>query len=269
MLTKLGIKADQIDKLQELPSQQLLDAVSPSLQPPNPDQLAGPEGIVLAPVVGNRYLPGHPFDPVAAPTAAEIPLLIGTNRDENALTLAAWPELRNMNDAELRRRLVPILGKNLDPVLNVYRKTRPKATPWELFIGIISEDRRLGCIKIAERKLAGGTAPVYMYLLMWETNYKDYLYKACHTLDIPMVFDNTDDVPLSGTRPDKHELAAAMSDAWSSFARYGNPSHPGIPKWEPYTIEKRSTMILDVPCRLVVDPYRDELDAWKGIDQTP
>jgi para-nitrobenzyl esterase len=269
MLAKLGVKADQVDKVQDLPAQQLLDAISPSLQPPNPDQLAGPEGVVLAPVVGNRYLPAHPFDPVAAPTAADIPLLIGTNRDENALTLAGFPELRTINEAELRRRLMPLLGKNLDRVLDVYRRTRPAASPWELLIGIISEERRLGCVQIAERKLKGGTAPVFMYLLMWETDYQNHLYKACHTLDIPMVFNNENDVPLTGSRPDKHELAAAMCGAWSAFARYGNPSHPGIPQWKPYTIKERSTMILDVPCRPVMDPYREELDAWKDIDQTP
>lgn len=101
-----------------------------------------------------------------------------------------------------------------------------------------------------------------MYLLTWESDYQDYLYKACHALDVPFVFDNVDDVPLTGSRPNKYELAASMSKAWSAFARNGNPSHPGIPEWEPYTIKKRSTMILDVPCRLEVDPYRAELDAW-------
>jgi para-nitrobenzyl esterase len=167
-----------------------------------------------------------------------------------------------MTLSEVHKRLEPMLGDKLNRVLNVYRKTRPDATPWELFIGIISEDRRLGCIKIAERKLAGGAAPVYMYLMTWETDYQDYLYKACHALDVPLVFNNEDDVPLTGSRPDKHEIASSMSKAWSAFARNGNPGHPGIPEWEPYSMKKRSTMILDVPCRLEVDPYRAELDAW-------
>lgn len=262
MLAKLGIKASQIDKLQNLPAQQILDAIAPSLALPNPEQPAGPEGIVLAPVVEGHYLPIHPFEPVAAPTASDIPLLIGTTRDENALTLGGYPQLRGMALSEARKRLEPMLGSKLNRVLGVYQETRPHATPWELFIGIISEDRRLGCIKIAERKLAGGTAPVYMYLFTWESDYQDYLYKACHALDIPFVFNNEDDVPLTGSRPDKHELAASMSKAWSAFARCGDPGHPGIPKWEPYTCEKRSTMILDVPCRVEVDPYRAELDAW-------
>jgi carboxylesterase type B len=133
----------------------------------------------------------------------------------------------------------------------------------------ISEDRRLGCIKLAERKLAGGAAPVFMYLFTWESDYLGGLFKAAHALEIPFAFDNADDVPLTGARPDKHELAAAMSEAWIAFAREGNPSHPGIPKWEPYTTSRRATMILDVPCRLEIDPAREELDAWEGMEVIP
>ncbi|GAG35181.1 unnamed protein product, partial [marine sediment metagenome] len=48
-------------------------------------------------------------------------------------------------------------------------------------------------------------------------------------------------------------------------ARSGNPNHPGIPKWKPYTADNRATMILDVPCRVEIDPFREELDAWGGI----
>ena len=77
------------------------------------------------------------------------------------------------------------------------------------------------------------------------------------------------ELPLTGERPDKHELAAAVSDAWAAFARNGDPSHSGIPKWEPYTIENRATMLLDVPCHLEIDPAREELDAWAGMEVIP
>jgi para-nitrobenzyl esterase len=108
-----------------------------------------------------------------------------------------------------------------------------------------------------------------MYLFTWESNFLGGLFKACHALEIPFAFDNTDDVPMTGDRPDKHELAAAISEAWAAFARSGDPSHPGIPKWEPYTVDKRATMLLDIPCRLENDPYREELDAWEGMEVIP
>lgn len=108
-----------------------------------------------------------------------------------------------------------------------------------------------------------------MYLFIYVSNFLGGLLKAGHGTEIPFVFDNTDDVPFTGDRPYKYQMATAISEAWIAFARTGNPSRPGIPEWEPYTLEKRATMILDVPCRLEYDPGREELDAWEGMDIIP
>jgi para-nitrobenzyl esterase len=220
-------------------------------------------------VVDGHYLPANPFDPVAAPSASNIPLIIGTNRDENALFLARDPRRRRLTESELIERLKPDLGDNMDRILNTYKKTRPDATPWDLLVGITSEARRIGCRKLVERKLAGGDAPVYMYLFTYESNFVGGLLKAGHAIEIPFAFDNADDVPMVGDRSDKHDLASAMSEAWIAFARSGNPSHQGIPTWKPYTLGNRETMILDVPCRMENDPAREELDAWEGMEIIP
>jgi para-nitrobenzyl esterase len=270
ILAVLGFKANQIDKLQQLPAEQLLDAVK-KLAPLAPDKgmVGSPDIMGLSPVVDGLYLPAHPFDPVAAPPSVNVPLIIGTNRDEIALMLAKNPQRGMLEEWEVKQHLAPILGDKLDYIYSVYQRARPQASPWDLYIGILGEDRRLGCIKLAERRLAQDSAPIYMYLFTWATDYDQGFYKSCHALEIPFVFDNVDDIPLTGSRPDKYELVAAMSGAWSTFARSGDPNYPGIPKWEPYTCEKRATMIFDVPCRLEIDPYREELDAWQGMDVIP
>jgi len=271
-LAALGIKKNQIDKLQRVPAQRLLDVSRKLEAEAASKRVTGlPTGDVMwfSPVVDGRYLPAHPFDPVAAPTSADVSLMIGTNRDELALALATDSRRGTLDESESKKLLAPLLGDRVDDIYGVYRRTRPMASSWDLYVGIISEGRRLGSIKLVERKSAIGTAPAFMYLLTWETDYDGGFYKSCHALEIPFVFDHVDDVPLTGSRPDKYELAASMSGAWSAFARNGDPSHPGIPKWNAYTRENRATMIFDVPCRLEVDPYREELDAWKGMDIIP
>ncbi|MBU4078592.1 carboxylesterase family protein, partial [Patescibacteria group bacterium] len=90
-------------------------------------------------------------------------------------------------------------------------------------------------------------------------------FKAGHGIEIPFVFDITDDVPMVGNRPEKYEVATAMSRAWAAFAKTADPSHPGIPRWEPYTVNQRATMIFDAPSQLMIDPFREELDAWEGV----
>jgi para-nitrobenzyl esterase len=49
-----------------------------------------------------------------------------------------------------------------------------------------------------------------------------------------------------------------MSTAWVAFARTGNPNHKKLPMWEPFTAEKRPTMIFNTECRAANDPYREE-----------
>ncbi len=272
LLALLGIKGNEIEKLQAVPAQMLLEAL---LKLPTPSGVsksfsasAGPI-LLLAPVMDGLNLPAHPFDPVASPYLNDVPLIIGSNRDEMALFVAMDPRRRRLTEQELRERLTAVFGEKADHLIATYQKTRPKATPWDLFVGILSEDRRLGCLRLAENKMVAGTAPVFMYLFRWESDYKGYLFKSCHALEIPFVFDNVDALPLVGERPDRYELATVMSRTWAAFARHGDPNHPGIPNWPAYTLQDRATMIFDTPCYVENDPARNELDAWQGMEVIP
>jgi len=113
----------------------------------------------------------------------------------------------------------------------------------------------------AERKTTQGTAAVYMYLFTWESPAFGGKYGSCHTFDVPFVFDNVDAASqLYGPSPDprRYELAASVSKSWAAFAHRGDPTHSGIPKWEPYTVNERATMVLNYSCELVRDPLRDD-----------
>src|SRR5215469_5455767 len=268
LLAHLGLGAGQLAALQTLPHERLTDALttlpSPPADPTRPWPIRG-NALLLRPVVDGAHLPAHPFDPVAAPAAADVPLLIGTNKDEAALFLAADPRRRRLEEAELIERLTPMLGGRRDEILGVYREQRPRDTPWDLLIGIASETTRLASIRLAERKIAGGAAPVYMYLFTWESEHFGGLFKSAHAMEIPFVFDHPDAAPMTGSRPERYELAAAMSRAWAAFAHIGDPNHDGLPAWPAYDVQDRATMLFDVPSRSENDPRREERLAWEGM----
>jgi para-nitrobenzyl esterase len=266
LLAQLRIAPNQIEQLQQLPHERLMQALRELTRLGGdglPDTPGG-RAMLLSPVVDGALLPAHPFDPVAAPEAASVPLLIGTNKDEAALFLVRQPQAGALSFEQLHERLRPTLGDRTEAIVAVYRQQRPAATAWDLLVGISSEDRRLLSIETAERRAVGSATPVYMYLFTWESDAAHGLMKAAHSLDVPFVFDTVDASPIAGSRPDRQQLADTLSETWLAFARSGNPNHAGIAAWPAYDSERRATMLLDVPCRVEDDPRREERLAWQG-----
>ncbi|MQA00802.1 MAG: carboxylesterase family protein [Dehalococcoidia bacterium] len=254
LLAHLGIGHGELHRPQEMPFEQLTEAMG---------TLPGP-AFIPVPVMEGDYLPAHPFDPAPAPTATTVPLIVGTNKDEAALFSAGDPRRRKLDESELHERLQPLLGDRWQEVLAVYRRCRPDDTPWDLWVGINSEARRLAAVTLAERHAAAGGAPVYMYLFEWESDFMGGLFKAAHAMEIPFVFDNADRVPMTGERADRGELAASMSTTWAAFARNGNPDHEALPSWPAFDAASRATMVFDVPPRLEHDPGSEERLVWRG-----
>ncbi len=109
LLAHLGIGRTELHRLQDLPHEQLTAGLA--TMPGGAGM-----GIVMgvAPVVDGTFLPRHPFHPDAPPTALNVPVMIGTNKDEAALFLARDSRRRRLEDAELPARLQPLLGDRTD-----------------------------------------------------------------------------------------------------------------------------------------------------------
>jgi para-nitrobenzyl esterase len=264
LLTELEIEEDPVAGLKALPFDEISAAVA-RLE----GRATAAEGAPVfgfRPVVGNRHLPAHPFDPVASPHARDVRVLIGTNADEMTLLTVSDPERGRLTEQGVVARLESMVGEHAHDILAVYRAQRPEASPWDVYVAILGDRTfRLPSILLAERHLAAGGSPLYFYLFAWESDYGDPPMRAAHALEIPFVFDSADIVPLTGTRAGQAELTDAVSGAWIAFARNGDPNHAGIPDWQPYDAEQRNTLVFDVPSRSVTDPMREERLAWEGV----
>jgi para-nitrobenzyl esterase len=214
------------------------------------------------PVIDGATLPGGPFAPAAPAIAADIPLLIGTNRDEVNLFFGMAPWAEGLSEDKLRDAARQFLGDRTDAIVAAYRAARPDASPRDLVLSIATDQSiRLPSLTIAERKVAQHGAPVYVYLFTWATPVVDGRLGACHALEIPFVFDNLDKTRLTGDSPTRGVLADAMSRAWIEFAYKDNPNHGGIPYWPAYNTAERPTMIFDLQCRVENDPLGAERKA--------
>lgn len=221
--------------------------------------------LYLGPVLDARALPVHPFWPQAPVQSAGIPMVIGNTHDETRAFLGNDPHNFELGWDELPGKLETQQYVDLLPsvVIDEYRRLYPQYSPSEVFFAATTAGRSWrGAVEELEARArqGAGAAPTWAYQLDWYARGGEAeKLRAFHTLDIPLVFDNLD-TPESrtGTSDDARAMAATMRDALLAFARHGDPNHAGLPRWEPYDLARRQTMVFDSPSQQVDDPRGGE-----------
>jgi len=244
LVDKLGLTAGTIEQIRELPVADIRAA------------LAG-TGAASAPTIDGRTLTRHPFEPDAAPGGRNVPLMLGTNRTENSLFMgAADPTVFDLSweglHAALERQYP---DKDIAAIVAGYRQLQPDADPADIYFEATTDARWLtGHVIQAERKVAQGGAPVWLYLFNWDTPVDGGKWRSPHALEIGFVFDNVAlSESMSGVGEEQQRVADLMADTWIAFARHGDPNNPAIPRWPPYDLEGRPVMVLDASPEVVND----------------
>lgn len=237
---------------------------APSLGPgtvvPDANSNVQPE-LMVWPFIDGEILPEQPFGDGAPAISADKPLIVGGCKDESVFFYRMDKSAFSLDEEGLRSRLTPILSDRTDAWIETFRKSRPDATPSQLFMAITTaKPWRAHAIKLAEMKAAQEAAPIYSYILDYRSPEKvpgtNYAEGSPHAADIAMKFDTASQ--FGPKRPERLKTASNMGEMWATFARTGVPGAKGQPEWTPYTLENRETMIIDYECRMVDDPEREE-----------
>ena len=244
-LAELNLSKEQLEQLHTIPAERICVAQQ---------RVTAQTRLSWGPSVDGHVLPAHPFDPTAPELSASIPLLIGTNLNEQVHGCDN-PDVDALTQDELSKRVQQRHGANAAAIIDAYRRDYPSAKPFDLWSVISAAPARSNAATQAERKASQGAAPAYQYLFAWQTPMLDGRPRAFHSCEIAFVFDNGElCVNLTGGRPDALALAEQMSRAWVNFARHGDPNHAGLPRWSPYTAAERATMVFDTRCEVRNDP---------------
>jgi para-nitrobenzyl esterase len=281
VLKGLGLSPADLHKLAEVPSQAfvdiqvqaeqgrgaLVDINDPKIELLHRANFDRPGS--WGPVVDGVVLPTHPFDPLVSPLAADIPLMVGHNRDESTFFNMARPDTFTMDNTALKARLTREFGEYADRIEATYRRLHPGYSPSQLYIAI-SSDVWFGndSVTVAERK-SRQPAPVYRYRLDYQSDFvipgTQYRFGAGHASDINLKFCNYDLRGLHGGGPGAEKAARNMSEMWATFARTSHPGAMGQPDWPRYDRTTRQTMLIDVECRVASDLEGEVRQMWESI----
>jgi len=235
LMEKLGVTT--IEELLKVPTMDLMKA-----------------GSRTGPVLDGYSIIRHPFFPDAPEISSNIPIMIGSCKDETTLFQQQDSTLFNLDEKDLLGKMInsAIPEDKANELLALYKRDYPNDTPSDIYFRMTADRGfRSGAIKLAELKLAQNKGKVWMYYSQYDTPIEDGKLRAFHTYDLPLTMRLT-------LVPEAEQLSRQMSAAWAAFARYGNPSTSELP-WPEYSLEKRTTMIFDVDKSEAVDnPNEDE-----------
>lgn len=230
-------------------------------------------GMTLMPMVGDDVLPERPLTALAAGAAADIPLLLGTTRDEWRLFYLAPQAMgrgqgRPEPDAE---RLLHEFERTLPGrgalMLARYRQLYPELPGSELFCRYETDRMfRLPSYRLAEARF-GQAASTWHYLFDWPCAW-DKRLGSCHVMEVPFVFGITDRPTgqfFTGGGEAAAALSVAMRTAWTAFARGQAPAAPGWPEWLPYRQAERASLSIAALTRREDDPESARRLLWQDI----
>lgn len=242
ILEVLGLSANEVDKLKDVPYDELLAAGNKALA------IVAKEGkgrVGWGPVCDGDFIPLQPGAPGAEALAKDIPLIMGSNQVEFGMS-SRVPGLLLGDEETVIKELSKTYGDESDDYVEAFKKAYPNAKmPSDMAdIDMMFRPRLLEFVKL--KSTVEGGAPVYNYLFKWNAPHLDGMLKSIHCQEIAFVFNNTYRTEeYNGGTPEAYSLAKKMSKTWATFAHTGNPNNDSIPEWEPFTEKGGATMLFD------------------------
>ena len=259
-ISKLGFHVMDIKSLQKVPVNKIIDTFAEFM-----------EGVVqrdevesFVPVIDDKTLPEYPLNAVSKGFSRDIPLLIGTNKDEMTINYLFLSSIPKINDDELLNSVLKVLNRlghnesKAKKMIKVY-KDENQGIPLQdiLFKFLTDLWYRIISIRLAEAQ-SKYQQNTFMYLFTWPSPDMEGKLGAPHSLEIPFVFGTLTKPKMdswTGKGKEVDNLSDKMMECWIAFAHTGNPNHDDIPEWPPYEVENRATMFMGTEFKIVNAPF--------------
>jgi para-nitrobenzyl esterase len=266
VLSSLKLQPNQVDSLQKIPFPKLADAGKKALKivAEKMKQEGKPVigfGLSWGPSRDGEILPYQLFAPEVFELSKNIPLLIGTVKNEFMASLGSG--LTNASSEKINEFIKNKFTTKADVYVAAVKKAYPQDTrPSDLIdVDLLF---RPGAVVQENLKSAIGGAPVYMYFFSWQSPILEGKMKAAHCMELPFVFNNISRCEeMTGGTKEAYALADKVSQAWINFAKSGDPNHGSLPKWQTYNASVGATMFFDNLCQIRFNHDKELLELMK------
>lgn len=227
------------------------------------------------PCIDDDLIPEQPLTAIDRGDAANIPILIGTNRDE--FKLFTFADRNRMDDAAFVKRVRRIArraGADEDRIaerlMGTYGTRTGERDPGANQRWVKLQSDRIfhyPATRLADAQ-SGHQPRIYTYLFEWRLPLIGRALGACHGLEIPFVFGTMrEGVMRAGLVADRSAgpLSDSMQEAWSSFARTGQPQLGDGTEWPAFERRQRYTMSLGGDRSVLRDPHEAAREFWEQL----
>jgi para-nitrobenzyl esterase len=219
-------------------------------------------------VKDGRTFAATPIQTVTADARLSKPMIIGTNSEEMRYwTALDGSPIDQQPEPVLHDRLMRIFGAGAAGIIDAYKQDN--STYSEAITTLLGDAVfRMPSIRLAE--VNSTRQPTFMYLFTYRSLTKGPTgleYGSMHGLELAFVFhvDSSMGFTYVGPKGSWTHLTDQMVEAWTRFARTGDPNGPTLPSWPRYDVQRRATMEFGQRSDLVLDPYGAERRAWDQV----
>ena len=213
----------------------------------------------FTPTAGGEALP---FDILSAAAQSALPLVLGSNHDEDRLWSAMDPAQAEFGQSDWERVSGEVFGDRASDARAVYEKLRPTETPKQLISSVRTDTAfRQRAQRLAEQH-ANHSNPTWMYWFTWATPAFGGILGSCHALDVPFAFDNlsapgTD--MLTGDGGERAGIAKRFADEIVQFARTSSPT------WDVFETTHRKTLEINAEFVVLNDPEKEIREIFLSL----
>jgi len=264
----LGLDTLSLDRLQSLTVSEIMRAQSRTSA-----RIGRDNGLMAwQPSVDRDLIPEQPLAALERGDAAQIPVLIGTNRDE--IKLFTFASRERITDRDLAERIHRIAercdygeGDHASKLMATYgpRVGERATSALDQWVALQSDQIfHYPASRLAD--LHSRHQPqTFVYRFDWRPPVIGEALGSCHALDLPFVFGGLKDGFLrAGLLADRSALPLSefIQDTWLSFAYTGSPVADASEEWPAYEEHRRYTKVLGSKRRLIKDPHGSARAFW-------